>query len=780
MDRSRTATRVAAAPLALALALAASACTNALDADSADGGTVESWPDVAEVATTSSPVSPDIEVRVHEVMRSSDGLTTALLDVDNQGNEDTTLGDVFGYSDVPAITIHDPGSNVEYGPLQIDDDIESGGCLCSSAGVTVAAGETVTMYLTYEGMPDDVETVRFDLARFVPVDDVPVVDVGSFARQAGLPVAVEYDRDLRVAVVGVAPTDEGTLLTLEYRNHASAEPVELSEFPSPGDLSLVDADGSAVFYPRVADFEAVASPLDGDSLGKGESATVQVLMAGVPDDTEAVILQGPGLRRSFPVPVDDDPVEPEIDVPDPLDEESILTLASPTWRHRTPMVPTTRADLPPVDDAGPELPDIDVTGTLTSQAQPGWSVGVRGVVRGPGEFSTLLVDLTRDGAEGFWPDGLGIDEYAADLGGLSVVDPVAGKRYGVYHSGTAAFSASDSVYPDDGETIRAYAVLPELEGGAATVTVDVPTFGRVEGVPVVDGPRRPESGDVAATMRVRANDRLRMDVLDVSRLPDEAGSLVRARLVNESDPSGVETTFGGEGTDNLCDIGLTDPATGTRYGALPPCHATTWGATLGQGDELVYEVRFPQLPGELEQVVVSASGYFPSAPVAVGDDALPWYLTLPATADDPEGAVYVASTGTADGVETTTRTGDTVEVTLAADVLFEFDSATLTADAQARLADLAGRIAANAAPGSLTITGHTDDVGDDGYNQTLSEQRAAAVQAALEPAIGRADLSFDVSGRGEGEPVAPNAINGNDNPDGRARNRRVAIVYEAR
>ena len=81
--------------------------------------------------------------------------------------------------------------------------------------------------------------------------------------------------------------------------------------------------------------------------------------------------------------------------------------------------------------------------------------------------------------------------------------------------------------------------------------------------------------------------------------------------------------------------------------------------------------------------------------------------------------------------------------------------------------------------GTLEITGYTDDVGTEEYNQTLSEQRAAAVQAALEPALDRSDLTLDVSGRGSADPVAPNAIDGNDNPDGRAANRRVTITYTA-
>ena len=112
---------------------------------------------------------------------------------------------------------------------------------------------------------------------------------------------------------------------------------------------------------------------------------------------------------------------------------------------------------------------------------------------------------------------------------------------------------------------------------------------------------------------------------------------------------------------------------------------------------------------------------------------------------------------------------------LATDVLLAFDSVSLDAGAAARIDELAGEVAAEAAGGTVTIVGHTDDA----YNQTLSEQRAEAVRAALEPAVGRGDLAYEVSGAGETDPVAPNAVNGAPNPDGQARNRRVTIAYEA-
>ncbi len=123
--------------------------------------------------------------------------------------------------------------------------------------------------------------------------------------------------------------------------------------------------------------------LDEDSLGKGESVQAEVVVAGLPDDTTSVIARAPGVRRSFPVPVAEKAQTPKVAVPDGLDDEEIYDLHSPTARLDLDMVPNAQPDLPEVGDAGPALPDASVTKTLTSQAQPGWSVAVRAVVRGP-------------------------------------------------------------------------------------------------------------------------------------------------------------------------------------------------------------------------------------------------------------------------------------------------------------------------------------------------------------------------------------------------------------
>jgi OOP family OmpA-OmpF porin len=74
----------------------------------------------------------------------------------------------------------------------------------------------------------------------------------------------------------------------------------------------------------------------------------------------------------------------------------------------------------------------------------------------------------------------------------------------------------------------------------------------------------------------------------------------------------------------------------------------------------------------------------------------------------------------------------------------------------------------------IEVIGHTDDVGDDDYNQELSEQRAGAVRDYLVGAD--VDGSKMVTlGAGESTPIASNKTN-----EGRAENRRVEVMVLGR
>ncbi|TJY61015.1 OmpA family protein [Sinimarinibacterium sp. CAU 1509] len=71
---------------------------------------------------------------------------------------------------------------------------------------------------------------------------------------------------------------------------------------------------------------------------------------------------------------------------------------------------------------------------------------------------------------------------------------------------------------------------------------------------------------------------------------------------------------------------------------------------------------------------------------------------------------------------------------------------------------------------SVIIEGHTDSVGSENSNFSLSERRAASVKSYL---VGQGVSSSRVTstGKGEGSPVA-----GNDSTSGRAQNRRVEVI----
>jgi outer membrane protein OmpA-like peptidoglycan-associated protein len=121
--------------------------------------------------------------------------------------------------------------------------------------------------------------------------------------------------------------------------------------------------------------------------------------------------------------------------------------------------------------------------------------------------------------------------------------------------------------------------------------------------------------------------------------------------------------------------------------------------------------------------------------------------------------------------------GALTTVTLSSDVLFAFNSSTLTATAQQTIDNLATRLRGVGAK-HISVDGYTDSVGSAAYNLGLSRRRAAAVQRALSAALGGSTAPRIVThGHGEADPVAPNTQNGHDNPAGRAQNRRVVISF---
>jgi len=104
------------------------------------------------------------------------------------------------------------------------------------------------------------------------------------------------------------------------------------------------------------------------------------------------------------------------------------------------------------------------------------------------------------------------------------------------------------------------------------------------------------------------------------------------------------------------------------------------------------------------------------------------------------------------------------------DVLFDTGKATLKPGAYSTIDRLA-QVLNSSHNSRVVIEGHTDSVGSEEMNQSLSEQRALAVQSALMQR-GVSGSQVRSLGKGETTPVA-----GNDTASGRQANRRVELIF---
>lgn len=104
-------------------------------------------------------------------------------------------------------------------------------------------------------------------------------------------------------------------------------------------------------------------------------------------------------------------------------------------------------------------------------------------------------------------------------------------------------------------------------------------------------------------------------------------------------------------------------------------------------------------------------------------------------------------------------------------VTFEFGRATLTSNSETILTRAYNALVANPDV-QIEISGHTDNVGSQQYNQDLSLKRAQAVRNWLAQK-GIASTRMKAVGKGENEPVASN-----ETYAGRAENRRIEFYVQ--
>jgi outer membrane protein OmpA-like peptidoglycan-associated protein len=200
--------------------------------------------------------------------------------------------------------------------------------------------------------------------------------------------------------------------------------------------------------------------------------------------------------------------------------------------------------------------------------------------------------------------------------------------------------------------------------------------------------------------------------------------------------------------------------------------ATSSGEALEPGKTLTVWAKFPAPPDDEQTISLTVPGAppFDNLPVAG------------AAAGSSQAGASVA--GDVTGLDQTLKelgakvTDTEIKIELAADVLFDFDKADIKKEAEPSLQKVAAVLKAYP-KSTVRIEGHTDGKGEDVYNQKLSEQRASAVAKWLSAQAQIPAGNLQTKGLGETKPVEPNEKpDGSDNPEGRAKNRRVEIFVQ--
>ena len=103
-------------------------------------------------------------------------------------------------------------------------------------------------------------------------------------------------------------------------------------------------------------------------------------------------------------------------------------------------------------------------------------------------------------------------------------------------------------------------------------------------------------------------------------------------------------------------------------------------------------------------------------------------------------------------------------------ILFDKNDARLRPESETQIQSMASRLAETGL-NHARMDGHTDNYGEESYNEALSLKRANAVAEAWAKGANIPRSNLTTRGLGQKYPVASNST-----PQGRAENRRVAVV----
>ena len=280
---------------------------------------------------------------------------------------------------------------------------------------------------------------------------------------------------------------------------------------------------------------------------------------------------------------------------------------------------------------------------------------------------------------------------------------------------------------------------------------------------------------------------------------DEKTSVIALRLTRAKDDASIDAVnahpFSDNGNKVIFSSYLGAPSI-YRPGAgvslvklLDLSSGRVWSATDGSGgmlgltpgENITSYLSFGKVDTDTVTVMVPMAG-FTTVSVLEADAAKKAKVNLstaqtginkypPAATELADPVAIERYTRALDDSTSTHAGGKDITVTLASDVTFASDSADLTPAADTQLQTVASQLKQHPDGGTLTIVGHTDDIQDDAYNQTLSEKRANAVKTRLDQLTKLDKWKTSVSGKGESEPKIKDTTD-----EARAANRRVEIT----
>ena len=350
--------------------------------------------------------------------------------------------------------------------------------------------------------------------------------------------------------------------------------------------------------------------------------------------------------------------------------------------------------------------------------------------------------------------GLGLPVLAGcDLPGASKDKGGSASRSGSTAGGSATTSAS----------------APAKAGSTEWQKLDGHVMGHKVSVEVSPVVRQDDKTSYIAVKLTRASDDASVDAVDASSYSSKGNKL------SISDYLGAAPFRAGTGASL---VKLLDTSSGRVWSAV---NGSGLLLELAPGEDMTSYLSFGKVDTDTVTVMVPMAG-FTTVSVLDADDAKKAKIDLSiaqaalkqSSHAVPELADPVAIERYTRALDDSTSThagGKDITVTLASDVTFASDSADLAPGAEAQLKTVATQLAQHPDGGTLTIVGHTDDIQDDAYNQTLSEKRANAVKTRLEQLTKLDKWKTSVSGKGESQPKIKDTTD-----QARAANRRVEIT----